>query len=89
MTVLSLDEGPQARPVTAQLLPVHRLRRGDRLCDAQAQALRILKDEQETVVLACHAEIISEVDLLTAGGYAGYGKMLVFSAQYPQGLCLA
>ena len=89
VTVLSMDaEGP-ARPVEAELLPVRRLRRGDTLPDDAAQAVRIRKDGHETVVLACHGEIISEVDLLSAGGYAGYGKLLVFDDGAPRGVCLA
>lgn len=88
VTVLSLDaDGPA--PVQAELLPVQRLRRGDTLPAALAQAVRIRKAGQETVVLACHGEIISEVDLLEAGGCSGYGKLLVFTGGAPRGTCLA
>lgn len=88
VTVLSLDaDGPA--PVQAELLPVQRLRRGDTLPAALAQAVRIRKAGQETVVLACHGEIISEVDLLEASGCSGYGKLLVFTGGAPRGTCLA
>lgn len=89
ITVLSMDAQGQPKPVKAECLPVCRLRRGDTMTNAQAQAVAIEKDGRRTVVLACHGELISEVDLLTAGGYAGYGKMLVFSEEQPLGLCLA
>lgn len=89
VTVLSMDAQAEPQPVGAALLPVCRLRRGDRMTDAQAQAVAIEKGGARTVVLACHAELISEVDLLSAGGYSGYGKLLVFSDKHPRGLCLA
>ena len=34
-------------------------------------------------------EVISEVDLLAAGGCEGYGKLLVFTGGCKRGLCLA
>ena len=89
VTVLSMDRGSQPRPVTAELLPVRRVRRGDTLPAAMAQAVRIVKDGRESVVLACHGEVISEVDLLEAGGCTGYGKLLVFTGGCARGLCLA
>lgn len=88
VTVLSMDKG-SLRPVTAELLPVRRVRRGDTLPAAMAQAVRIVKDGRETVVLACHGEVISEVDLLEAGGCTGYGKLLVFTGDPRRGACLA
>ena len=89
VTVLSLDGDGRPHPLTAELLPVTRLRRGDTLPDAMAQAVRIVKDGRETVVLAGHGEVISEVDLLEAGGCTGYGKLLVFTGGCKRGLCLA
>ena len=89
VTVLSMDRGSQPRPVTAELLPVRRVRRGDTLPAAMAQAVRLVKDGRESVVLACHGEVISEVDLLEAGGCTGYGKLLVFTGGCTRGLCLA
>lgn len=79
----------QAPDLTAELLPVSKLRLKTSLTDAQAQAVRLTCNGQETVVLLCHAEVISEVDLLAAGGHAAYGKVIVFDAENPQGLCLA
>ena len=89
VTVLSLDGDGRPHPLTAELLPVTRLRRGDTLPDAMAQAVRIVKDGRQTVVVACHGEAISEVDLLAAGGCEGYGKLLVFTGGCKRGLCLA
>lgn len=87
MTVLSMDDGA-AQPVQAELLPVRKLCAGTLLTDREAQAVRIRKNGGERVVLLCHSEVISEVDLLAAGGYSGYGKALVFSPQKREGLCL-
>ena len=50
---------------------------------------RQVKDGRQTVVVACHGEVISEVDLLAAGGCEGYGKLLVFTGGCKRGLCLA
>lgn len=88
VTVLSMD-GAGLQPVTAELLPVRRVRRGDTLTDGQAQAVRIEKAGRRTVVLVCHSEVISEVDLLEAGGCTGYGKVLVFTGDPRRGTCLA
>jgi len=91
VSVLSMDANAPdgAAPVEAELLPVEKLRQRTVLPDNAAQAVRIRKAGRETVLLCCHAEVISEVDLLAAGGYSGYGKMLVFTPEMPQGLCLA
>ena len=59
------------------------------LTDAQAQAVQVTVGEKNCVVLLCHSEVISEVDLLSAGGYSGYGKVLVFDPAHPHGHCLA
>ena len=89
VTVLQLQPDAAAPELTAELLPVHKLRLQTPLTDAQAQAVRLVCSGQETVVLVCHGEVISEVDLLAAGNYAAYGKAIVFDAAHPQGLCLA
>lgn len=87
VTVLSMQQGAP-RPCDATLLPVRKLCAGTELNESQAQAVRIRCGAQEAVVLACHGEVISEVDLLCAGPYAGYGKCLVFTPENPLGHCL-
>lgn len=89
VTALQLKPDAAAPDMTAALLPVRKLRLQTPLTDAEAQAVRLTANGQETVVLLCHGEVISEVDLLTAGGYAAYGKAVVFDADHPLGLCLA
>lgn len=89
VTVLQMKPDCQSPDLTAELLPVSKLRLKTFLTDAQAQAVRLTCNGQETVVLLCHAEVISEVDLLAAGEHAAYGKAIVFDAENPQGLCLA
>lgn len=89
VTALQLKHDAAAPDMTAALLPVRKLRMQTLLTDAEAQAVRLTVNGQETVVLLCHGEVISEVDLLAAGGYAAYGKAVVFDADHPLGLCLA
>lgn len=89
LSVLSLDGNGTARPVCAEVLPVAKLRLKTPLTAGQAQAVRVEKAGAVYTVIACHAEVISEVDLLSAGGKAGYGKLLVFGPGMEDGLCLA
>lgn len=88
VTVLSMDTDGAEHPLRVEKLPVSKLRAGVTLADEQAQALSIEKDGERYTILLCHGEVISEVDLLAAGGYMGYGKALVFSKEHPDGLCL-
>ena len=47
-------------------------------------------DFSPRLLLPTHTwRFISEVDLLSAGGYSGYGKVLLFDPAHPHGLCLA
>lgn len=89
VTALHLMPDACSAPMHAELLPVSKLCAGVTLPDAQAQAVRVTVGREECVVLLCHAEVISEVDLLSAGGYSGYGKVLLFDPAHPHGLCLA
>ena len=89
VTALHLMPDACTAPMHAELLPVSKLCAGVTLPDAQAQAVRVTVGREECVVLICHSEVISEVDLLSAGGYSGYGKVLLFDPAHPQGLCLA
>ena len=89
VTALHLMPDACTAPMHAELLPVSKLRAGVSLTDAQAQAVRVTVGEKTCVVLICHSEVISEVDLLSAGGYSGYGKVLLFDPAHPHGLCLA
>lgn len=89
VTALHLMPDACTAPMHAELLPVSKLRAGVTLADAQAQAVRVAVGGKNCVVLLCHSEVISEVDLLSAGGYSGYGKVLIFDPAHPHGLCLA
>ena len=89
VTALHLMPDACTAPMHAELLPVSKLRAGVSLTDAQAQAVRVTVGEKTCVALLCHSEVISEVDLLSAGEYSGYGKVLIFDPAHPHGLCLA
>lgn len=89
VTALHLMPDACPAPMHAELLPVSKLRAGVPLTDVQAQAVRVTVGGKNCVVLLCHSEVISEVDLLSAGGYSGYGKVLIFDPAHPHGLCLA
>lgn len=36
-------------------------------------------------MIVCHQELISEVDIFTAGGYESYGKLMVFTPECAEG----
>lgn len=44
----------------------------------QAEALRIQTDRTEYILIVCHEEVSSPTDLVTAGGCAGFGNVIVF-----------
>ena len=75
--------------VKAMRVPVTKKISGEVLTDEQAEAVYIEKSGKTAVVILCHGEVISAVDMLAAGNYYGYGKLLVFTQDQPQGLCLA
>lgn len=90
VTVLSVSPLSEESCAQAELCPVSLLKAGTLLPESKAQAVRIVWGDRDYTVLACHEEIISDVDLLSAGGRAGYGKVLVFGEGMPEhGLCLA
>lgn len=86
LTVISVSDGQQE--ISVQQIPVKKVRSGEILSDRQAEAVRIMKDGREYVVILCHQELISEVDYFEAGGYASYGRTLVFSQEHRDGICV-
>lgn len=88
VTVAAVETGRTAPPLTVTPLEVSLVKSGQALPPHTAGAVRVNRDGEEWVVLVCMSEIISEVDMLAAGGKAGYGKVLVFG---PDGYnyCLA
>ncbi len=89
ITVISVSPAENAQDIAAELIPVSLTRTGEVLGDDYAHAVRLHKNGEQYTVLCLHQEVISEVGLLEAGGFQGYGKVLVFSDEEPQGLCLA
>lgn len=85
-TVISTTTTTQ--DVLAERIPVSKVISKEALTDSQAEAVRIVKDQKEHVVIFCHQELISEVDYFEAGGYASYGKTIVFSDRNREGLCV-
>lgn len=85
-TVISTTTTTQ--DVLAERIPVSKVISKEALTDSQAEAVRIVKDQKEHVVIFCHQELISEVDYFEAGGYASYGKTIVFSDRNKEGLCV-
>ena len=74
--------------VLAERVPVYKVISKEVLADSQAEAVRIVKDQREHVVIFCHQALISEVDYFEAGGYASYGKTIVFSDDNREGVCV-
>lgn len=85
-TVISTTTSIQ--DVMAERIPVSKVISEEILADSQAEAIRIIKDQKEYVVIFCHQELISEVDYFEAGGYASYGKTIVFSSDNKEGVCV-
>ena len=87
--LLSMDCDGKEHTIIAEKIPVSKIISGEQLTEQQAQAVRIQKDGKEVVILLCHQELISAVDMLQAGEYYGYGKTLVFTSELPEGQCLS
>lgn len=86
--LISMDEGaPQ--PVEAKRIPVSRAANGQPLAPREAEAVEIQKGGQSAVVIFCHTQTMQGVEQFCAGGYRGWGRVLVFTPQAPEGLCLA
>lgn len=86
-TVVSVS-GQESQSISAQLIPVSRVRTGETFDQREAEAIRIVKDQREFVIIFCHQEVISQVDYFSAGGYASYGKTIVFSQENTEGICV-
>lgn len=87
-TVIITREQAQTQNWEAGFIPVSLKKAGRELGESQAQAVRVFHELTEHVVIFCHEEIISEVDLLSAGSYSGYGRVLYFSDRCKEGRCL-
>lgn len=73
-------------PLCAELIPVTRTD-GEPLT-VPAQAVRIVRDGTETVVLERHGDMPTPVGLLQAGRFSGHGRTIVFSDVQPDGIVL-
>lgn len=86
---IATEKAGQAPPLLVEEIPVCLAAKQTLLSSWQAQAFSILAPSGRWVIIVCHTEVIAEVDLLAAGGYTGYGRVLVFGPGCEQGLCLA
>ena len=84
-TVVAAAGAKEQLELSAGLLPVSMVRNGRTLSGEEAEAIRIVKNGAEYVVIVCHQELISEVDIFTAGGYESYGKLMVFTPECAEG----
>jgi len=88
ITMISADKKGQKKSMEAKLIPVTLRSSGQELDATQAEAIRILYEGEEFVVILCHEEIINGVNLVSAGDYSSYGKVLLFTRDMPFGQCL-
>lgn len=86
--VLAAAGAKEELSLSAKLLPVSMVRSKRTLLPQEAEAVRIVRNGEEYVVIVCHRELISEVDIFTAGGFASYGKLMVFTPQCREGIVL-
>lgn len=84
-TVVAAAGAGEYLELSARLLPVSMVRSGRTLSSREAEAVRIVRNGSEYVVITCHQELISEVDIFTAGGYESYGKLMVFTPESREG----
>lgn len=89
VTVIATTPVSETLDLHAQLSPITMLRSKKTLPDSKAQGVVITLNGRSYTVIVCHGESISEVDMLCCNGNTGYGKMLVFGPETPQGICLA
>jgi hypothetical protein len=75
--------------IEAELVSVSLTRTGEILPDEKAQAVRLKRKDGEYTVICLHGEVISEVGLIEANGRKGYGKVMVFPPDEPDGVTLA
>lgn len=88
VTALITGKKSEEKKAAVRLLPVGLCRSKKQLDSSQAQAVEVLVNERSYTVIMVFDEIISEVDYFQAGDYTGYGKVMVFSPQDPEGICL-
>ena len=65
------------------------VRSGKKLSPKQAQAVEVIKNEKKYVIMVVFDDIISEVDFFRADGCEAYGKVMVFTPEDAEGICLA
>ena len=87
ITVIS-TAGAEGQEIAAELLPVKGVRSGKTYDSKEAEAVRLVKDGKEYVVILCHQELTTPEDYLTVGNYVSYGKVIVFSEENTEGICL-
>ncbi len=75
-----IQGGPRGglAPLTAERIPVKSALKGSLYGPEQAEALRLVTEETEYVVILCHQEVNSPTDLEEADGCLGYGSVIVF-----------
>lgn len=70
----------------AELLAVRRPINEETVADSVAQAVRVTVGGEQAVVVLCNSDVTT---LLEAGGFEGYGQVVVYGSEQPQGLCLS
>lgn len=88
ITVVSTSPINTPHAIEAKLLPIHLEKAGTILSSDQAIGVEITKNDFSTTLILAHQEVISEVDLFSTGKYRGYGKVILFTDNTPEGLTL-
>jgi hypothetical protein len=89
VTVVSTAPAASSDDAVSELIPVSLTRTGEILPDEKAQAVKIKNERGAYTVVCLHGEVISEVGLIEANGKKGYGKVIVFPPDNPDGIVLA
>lgn len=77
ITVISTNDIDNIKPFEAYKVPVKFVLKDTVIDDSFAEAIKIKKDNKNYIIIVCHQEVISPVDLIEADGCKGFGNIIV------------
>lgn len=77
ITVISTNDINNIKPFEVYKIPVKSVLKGTAFDDSFAEAVKVKKDNKNYIVIVCHQEVISPVDLIEADGCQAFGNVIV------------